>query len=215
MPALNRDTFRAANIDLGVKQALEAIADKIDALDVLDAADLALLLNLSAAELATLDGILATTAELNRATDLSTRIVTITATGAITEIAHEGKTCLLAEVGGDAAVTLTLPAATGGGGRYRFVVDVVNTSGYVIKAAVGADVFLGSIIGNDGGALTTPLVWRAGATDDTLTLNGTTSGGVFRGDWVEFEDISATGWAVRGVVDQSGVEITPFSDTVA
>lgn len=168
-----------------------------------------------AAEVGALSGNLATAAELNRAADVSTRIVVITATGAITEVLHEGKTCLLAEVGGDAAVTLTLPAATGGGGRYRFVVDVVNTSGYIIKAAAGADVFNGSIIGDDGGALTTALIWRAGATDDTLTLNGTTSGSVFRGNWVEFEDVSTTGWAVRGVVDQSGAEITPFSDTVA
>jgi len=167
------------------------------------------------AEVLALDGQLATAAEINRAADVSTRIVTILATGAITEVDHEGKTCLLADVGGDTAVTLTLPAATGGGGRYRFVVDVVNTSGYVIKAVAGADVFLGSILGNDGGGVTTPLIWRAGATDDTLTLNGTTTGGVFRGNWVEFEDISATGWAVRGVVDQSGTEATPFSDTVA
>ncbi len=157
----------------------------------------------------------ATAEELNRVADASGRIVVITATGSITEALHEGKTCLLAEVGGDAAVTLTLPAATGGGGRYRFVVDVVNTSGYVIKAVAGADVFNGMLMGNDGGAVTTAWRWHAAATDDTLTLNGTTSGGVFRGDWVEFEDVSTTGWAVRGNISQSGVEITPFSDSVA
>ena len=163
----------------------------------------------------TIVGLLATAAELNRAADVSTRIVTITATGEITELLHEGKTCLLGEVGGDALVTLTMPAATGGGGRYRFVVDVVNTSSYVFKAVSGADLFQGAIIGNDGGGVTTPLRWQAGATDDTLTLNGTTQGGVTRGDWVEFEDISTTCWAVRGVVSQSGNEATPFSDTVA
>jgi hypothetical protein len=48
-----------------------------------------------------------------------------------------------------------------------------------------------------------------------VTLNGTTTGGVSIGDWVEFEDILGTGWAVRGVVNQSGTEATPFSDTVA
>lgn len=162
-----------------------------------------------------MDGVLATAAELNRAADVSTRLVTITATGAITEALHEGKTCLLGEVGGDALVTLTLPNATGSGGRYRFVVNVVNTSNYVIKAASGADVFCGCVIGDDGGAVTTPLIWAAGATDDTLTLDGTTTGGSQRGDWVEFEDIAADRWAVRGVVQQSGNEATPFSDTVA
>lgn len=195
---VDRGFIGGALIDLPTKQALGSLADAIDAVDTLDLASLT-----------------ATAAEINRVADVSTRVVTITATGAITEVAHEGKTCLLAEVGGNAAVTLTLPAATGGGGRYRFVVDVVNTSGYVIKAAAGADVFIGSVLGDDGGAVTTALVWRAGATDDTLTLNGTTTGGVFRGGWVEFEDVSTTGWAVRGVVDQSGTEATPFSDSVA
>lgn len=150
-----------------------------------------------------------------RAIDAANRLVVITATGAITAALHEGKTCVLAEVGGDALVTLTLPAATGTGAKYRFVVDVVNTSSYVIKAVAGADVFRGSIIGNDGAALTTAWRWAAASTDDTLTLNGTTSGGALRGDWVEFQDIATDHWAVTGHISQSGVEITPFSDTVA
>jgi hypothetical protein len=168
-------------------------------------------------ELGDTDGqsVLASAAEINRVADVSTRVVTLTGTGAITEALHEGKTCLLGEVGGDAAVTLTLPAATGGGGRYRFVVSVVNTSGYIIKSVVGTDIMYGAIIGDDGAAPTTTLRWQAGATDDTVTLNGTTTGGVSIGDWVEFEDILGTGWAVRGVINQSGVEATPFSDTVA
>lgn len=162
-------------------------------------------------------GLLATAAEINRAADLSTRIVVITATGAITEADHEGKTCLLREAGGNALVTLTLPAATGGGGRYRFVVDEVNTSNYVFKSVAGADVMRGTIIGASitDSATEAARTWTAGATDDTLTLNGTTMGGVTRGDWVEFEDIAADGWAVRGVITQSGSEVTPFSDTVA
>lgn len=157
----------------------------------------------------------ASAAEINRLA-LSTRIVVLTATAAITEALHEGKTCLLQEAGGNALVTLTLPAATGGGGRYRFVVNEVNTSNYVIKAAVGADVFRGMIIGQSAtdSATDAARTWLAGATDDTLTLNGTTTGGVSRGDWVEFEDIAADAWAVRGVISQSGTEATPFSDTV-
>jgi hypothetical protein len=170
----------------------------------------------TAAELnASVAGLTATTAEINRNNDVSGRIVTITATGAIDEATHEGKTCLLGEVGGNALVTLTLPAATGGGARYRFVVSVVNTSNYVFKSVAGTDIMEGNLIGNDGGAATTPLVWSAGATDDTVTLNGTTQGGASIGDWIEFEDIMATAWAVRGVITQSGAEITPFSDSVA
>lgn len=159
----------------------------------------------------------ATAAEINRAATLSGRVVVITATAAITEADHEGKTCVLREAGGNALVTLTLPAATGAGGRYRFVVDEVNTSNYVIKSVAGTDIMRGTVIGASitDSATEAARTWTAGASDDTFTLNGTTMGGVTRGDWVEFEDIAADGWAVRGVITQSGSEVTPFSNTVA
>lgn len=160
-----------------------------------------------------LSGLLATAAEINRATDVSTRLVTLAVTSAITEALHEGRTVLM--TGAGAARTFTMPAATGSGMRYRFVVGEVNTSGYLIKSVVGTDLMKGCIIGDDGGGVTTPLIWAAGSTDDTITLNGTTSGGVSIGDWVELEDITATAWAVRGIIQQSGSEITPFSDSVA
>lgn len=163
------------------------------------------------------EAIIATGAELNRAADLSTRIVVLTATTAITEVLHEGKTCLMQEAGGNALCTFTLPAATGGGGRYRFVVNEVNTSNYVIKSAVGADVMRGTIVGasTTDSATDAARTWASGATDDTITLNGTTTGGVKRGDWIELEDVAADTWFVRGFITQSGVEATPFSDTVA
>ena len=166
-----------------------------------------------------LDGtaIAATAAELNRATDLSTRVVVLTATAAITEVLHEGKTCLMQEAGGNALCTFTLPAATGGGGRYRFVVNEVNTSNYVIKSVAGADVMRGTIVGasTTDSATDAPRTWASGTTDDTITLNGTTTGGVKRGDWIELEDVATDTWIVRGFITQSGAEATPFSDTVA
>lgn len=167
----------------------------------------------TAAELNIMDGVTATAAEINRAVDVSGRIVTLAVSTSITEAAHEGKTIVM--TGAGAARTFTLPAATGGGAKYRFVVGEVNTSGYLIKSVVGTDLMKGVILGDDGGAVTTALVWAAGATDDTITLNGTTTGGVSIGDWVELEDITATAWSVRGMVQQSGTEATPFSDTVA
>lgn len=167
------------------------------------------------AEVLALDGVTATAAEINRAADLSSRIVPLAVTTAITEAAHEGKTIVMSGAG--AARTFTLPAATAAGGRYRFVVGEVNTSNYLIKAAVGTDLFEGVIIGasTTDSATDAARTWLSGATDDTITLNGTTTGGVAIGDWIEFEDISATGWAVRGMITQSGSEATPFSDTVA
>lgn len=157
-------------------------------------------------------GILATAAEINRATDVSTRIVNVAVDTSITEVLHEGKTIVLGGAG--TSRTMTLPAATGGGGRYRFVVGAVNTSNYVFKSVVGTDLFEGAVlmITDAGDAVE---AFEAGATDDTMTLNGTTTGGAAVGDWVEFEDISATGWAVRGTLTGTGDEVTPFSDSVA
>ena len=53
-------------------------------------------------------------------------IHTFTATDAITITEHAGRTLLLGEVGGNAAVTLTLPAATGTGAVYKFIISVTK-----------------------------------------------------------------------------------------
>jgi hypothetical protein len=169
----------------------------------------------SAAELNTMTGITATVAELNRAADVSGRVVSATAaTLTVTEALHDGKTILMDRSGG---IAITLPAATASGMRLRFVVGSVSTTGYVISSVVGTDLMEGVIIGastTDSGT-DAARTWLSGATDDTITLNGTTKGGAAVGDWIELEDLSATGWYVRGMITQSGVEATPFSDAVA
>ena len=153
--------------------------------------------------------ITASAAEINRNNDVSSRLVTLTADTTITEALHEGKTCLLGEVGGNAQLTVTLPEATGSGAKYRFVVSVVNTSNYVI-AALTTDTFSGGIVMNDGA---TCQGFFANGTDDKMTMNGTTTGGVTIGDWVQFEDILDTTWHVTGVISGSGTEATPFAAT--
>jgi hypothetical protein len=163
----------------------------------------------------TVTGLLATADELNRAADLSTRVVNATAaTLAVTLAAHDGKTIVMDRSGG---IAITLPAATGTGARLRFVVGSVSTTGYVIKSVVGTDLMEGIILSASTTDSATDAVnsWLSGATDDTITLDGTTTGGAAVGDWVELEDLTATGWFVRGMVTQSGTEATPFSDTVA
>ena len=146
-----------------------------------------------------------------------TGLVTLTATGAVTASAHSGvgRTLLLGEVGGDAECAITLPAATGTGDLYRFVVSVVNTSNYVIKVADATDTIDGSvtILDVDG---TAQAGYAATGADDTITLNGTTTGGAL-GDWVEFVDIATNQWAVRGhLVVPAGSNIAdPFSEAVS
>ena len=191
-------------------------SSNFDAID-LNVAEAALLsgLTVDSALLNLLTGLSGTTGtEINRVADVSARIVPLAVSTAITEAAHEGRTIVMSGAGG--ARTFTMPAATGGGGRYRFVVGEVNTSNYLIKSVVGTDLFEGIIIGasTTDSATDAARTWLSGATDDTITLNGTTTGGVAIGDWIELEDMSATGWAVRGMVTQSGSEATMFSDTV-
>lgn len=150
----------------------------------------------------------ATAAEVSRVADVSARMVTLSGSTSITEATHESKTCLLTGTG--SAFTQTLPAATGSGAKYRFVVGAVNTSNHVITTT-GGDVFKGVIIANSTGDtpdLAQP--WTSSA-NTIITLNGTTTGGQAIGDFIEVQDIAADTWAVRGVVSASGTEATPFS----
>lgn len=132
----------------------------------------------------------------------------------VTAALHAGITNLLAKASA-ALSTLTLPDATGTGDVYRFIVSVVNTSNYKFVVPDGSHTMVGSVnlLDADGTAQTG---YVASAADDTLILNGTTSGGQM-GDWVEFVDIMANKWAVRGqLVCAAGSNIAdPFSSTVS
>ena len=142
-------------------------------------------------------------------------IHTFTATDAITEVEHAGRTLLLGEVGGNALVTLTLPDATGSGATYKFIVSVANTSNYVIKVPDADNTIAGimTYLDEDGTAVTAfPTV----AASDTITLNGGTTGGIV-GDYLEIIDIAADKYHVRGVmrVAAGANPETPFSATVS
>lgn len=163
----------------------------------------------SAAELNGLVGVTATAAELNRATDVSGRIVNATAaTLTVTEALHEGRVVTLNRAGG---IAVTLPAATGGGGRYRFIVGTSFTTPGTIKV-VGNDVMTGlALIAMDGGDTTS--LFATAVDSDTLTLDGSTTGGLAGAD-VELIDIAADLWWVNVRSDASGSEASPFSATV-
>ncbi len=141
-------------------------------------------------------------------------IVTASTTLTVTKTLHEGKTILLNLAAG---FVTTLPAATGSGDKYRFVVNVIPTtsSTYVINAA-GSDVFKGSL------ALSTPAsTWAtanigetfASSTGVTITIGGSSSpkGGATIGDYVMIEDISSAVWQVSGWLTTGTTPTTPFS----
>ncbi len=157
----------------------------------------------------------ASATELNRVADVSARIVTLTGDTSLTEAAHDGKVLLLGEVGGDALLTVTLPAATGSGACFPFIVGVVKTSSYAIQV-VGDDIMQGQIVAASTGDtpdLAQP--WVTASDSETITLNGTTTGGASIGDCIELVDIAADTWAVAGQVTASGGEATPFSAAVS
>lgn len=155
----------------------------------------------------------ATAVELTRIADVSARIVSLAAASlTATEATHSDKIIVLNHTG--AASTVTLPDATGSGTILRFIVGAVNTSNHVVKVPDASNVMKGSvnILDNDSNAQT---AYAASGTDDTLTLNGTTTGGQI-GDWVDFVDIAADTWAVWGqlVVPAGSNVADPFSATV-
>lgn len=156
--------------------------------------------------------ITATAAEINRAADVSGRLVAGGSSLSVTAALHDGKTILLDTAAG---TTCTLPASSGSGARFRFVVSTVATSNnHIIKVANGTDVMAGfALVAQDAGD--TSVLFETAATSDTITLNRSTTGSTQKGEFFELEDIAAGFWSVFGVVAATGAEASPFSATVA
>lgn len=130
------------------------------------------------------------------------------ATIAITAAAHLGSRVVLNRAAG---VTVTLPASSGSGNRYEFFLAVDASGSQIIKVANATDVMMGvAYLGNDSAGAS--CFYTADASD-TITLNGTTTGG-YKGAKVVVDDIASGKWAVFVYSEASGAEATPFSATV-
>ena len=112
-----------------------------------------------------------------------------------------------------AGLTMTLPAASGSGVKFDIVIGTTVTSNSVIlQVANSTDIMTGNVMSAaDSGSSVNG--WEAGATDDTITLNGTTTGGV-KGDYITIRDVASGVWNVRMVSSSTGTEATPFSSAV-
>ena len=152
----------------------------------------------------------ATALELNRAADVSSRIVNATAaTLTVTEALHDGRVITLNRAAG---VAVTLPAATGGGTKLHIINGTTDTSNTSTIKVVGNDTMTGSaLVAQD--AADTAVMFETAVDSDTITWNGTTTGGI-KGDSVELIDIATDLWWVRVVGSATGTEATPFSATV-
>ena len=142
---------------------------------------------------------------------LSTPPVSITgATLTCTKDVHAGRTTVISAVAGCA---VTLPAATGTGSVYRFIIgSTITSNSTTIKVANATDVMSGrAFVISDGAAAV--LGYATAAASDTITLNGTTLGGL-AGDHIEIIDAITGTFAVRVFTAATGTEATPFSATV-
>jgi len=137
----------------------------------------------------------ATAAEINKVADTSARLVAAGSTLAATEALHDGKIVLLDTAAGS---VVTLPAASGSGAVFRFLVSTTATSNsHIVKVANSSDFMTGFIDILDLDGTTISSYKGDGSADDTVTMNRTTTGG-FIGDYVEAIDMKANLWHIRG-----------------
>lgn len=132
--------------------------------------------------------------------------VTVTAsTVTVTRDAHAGVPIVLNRAAGCAA---TLPAATGSGARFEFILAADASGDQVVKVANSSDTMMGvAYLGNDSAGAS---CFYTGDTSDTITMDGTTKGGK-KGARIVCDDIAANIWAVLVYSEASGTEATPFS----
>jgi len=165
----------------------------------------------TAAELNIMDGATYTVTEANNALDRSAALVTHITGATLTAAAHaNGKVNLLSLLAG---FDLTLPAATGTGDVYEFVVGIVNTSNDYGILADGSDTISGCARILDSDTNDNVVGFLADGTDDKIEINGTTKGGLTIGDRIVFTDILSTVWQVQADLTGSGTVVTPFAAT--
>ena len=130
------------------------------------------------------------------------------ATLTLRQDAHSGQTVVSNLA---ATQTFTLPASAGTGNVYTIFVKTTKTGDLVIQVANATDVMNGGVsVATDAAGVSIP----AAATSDTITMNGSTTGGV-QGSWVRLADAASGVWMVEGFLVSTGTEATPFSAAVS
>ena len=96
------------------------------------------------------------------------------------------------------------------GAAFEFVLSTTVTGNFIVKVANSSDTMVGTAILGSG---TTALVFSTATASDTITLSGTTTGGV-GGASVKATVIGANRYKVEVVSGATGAVATPFSATV-
>lgn len=128
---------------------------------------------------------------------------------------HAGK---VIKFGKTTGTVVTLPAATGTGNVYTFVVGTTATSNAnIIKVANATDVMNGSVcLQQDTDSAGSLKMWLAADGDDTITLAGAATTGGKVGATIIIRDYAAGFWSAQVFSSSGGgAEATPFSATVS
>ncbi len=135
-------------------------------------------------------------------------VVNTTATSlALTSTLHANKVVV---VDSAAPFAFTLPAATGSGDKYELFIDTpATTTTSTISTVASGETMAGLVVA----VVTTSnnaKGYVATSTDNTISLNGSTKGGV-KGDRIVLIDVKASQWAVTMFTAPTGSDATPFS----
>ena len=156
-------------------------------------------------------------------------IVEITSSTTLNPVDHGGR---IISVGGSLAanVTLTLPtintsanSSSSGPGNdpntannegvvYTIWVPTTISTSSLKIGTDGTDKYVGYVLSIDSDTSDATRGFGAGATNDFINFNGTTTGGV-AGTWVQIFAITALKYMVTGVAVGSGTVATPFADS--
>lgn len=154
-------------------------------------------------------------------------VVEITASTTLNPVDHGGR---ILAVGGTLAanVVLTLPTInvstnpiTSGpdqdpntlnneGVVYTIWVPTTISTSSLKIGTDGTDKYVGSVLSIDTDTSGAAVGFTAGASDDFINFNGTTTGGV-AGTWVQIVAVAANKYMVTGTVNGTGTVATPFA----
>lgn len=137
---------------------------------------------------------------------LQTPVVVTASTLTVSKDAHVNRLVVLNRALG---IAVTLPAATGTGDTYTFMVGIAISGGSTTITSSGTDYYCGLV-----SSATTTFgandIQAAGGTNHVLTMNGGTTGGLV-GSWVCFQDALAGYWYISGRLIGSGTLATSLS----
>lgn len=139
-------------------------------------------------------------------------VSTTATTLSVSAASHAGR---VIAVNSAAPIAITLPQATGTGNTFRFVFGVAATGTVsTIKVGNATDNMNGGMAIFDTSATDiTAIAFAATATDDTISVDGTTRAGTV-GTIIDIIDVKSGLFAVRMTGAATGSYATPFSATV-